>query len=178
MPRARRFSASLTSFSFLAPEIPLLKDNLRLGTMFVRIGFVASIALAACCVSACHDVERHDTASTSSSVTTSTTATPPMTSRASPSEAPQVRAALCEEVCARSAPLHCKEAAKCNQRCRDMNELPVCGAQIAAAFACFVKLPTSDWECDEDGAPAVKEGRCESEQAAVAACLEAAQVKP
>jgi hypothetical protein len=88
-----------------------------------------------------------------------------------PAAAPAADRGLCPALCARAAVLRCPGGAQCASRCQEMRALPGCGREMDAALRCFMALPTSGWECAADGLPSVKEGQCEREQAAVAACL-------
>lgn len=88
------------------------------------------------------------------------------------------RTGPCHAVCERSAPLRCPAGSECLARCEEMRASPVCPVQLAAVLRCFGTVPTARWECGEDGLPAVKDGECEPEQAAFAACFAAAGAAP
>jgi hypothetical protein len=49
-------------------------------------------------------------------------------------------------------------------------QLPGCDAQMTDFLKCAAAQPAGRWECDE-GAPSLKEGACDAEQAKVAGCL-------
>jgi hypothetical protein len=37
---------------------------------------------------------------------------------------------------------------------------------------CLAREPRPHWECDDDGMPAIKDGYCTAQQAALAGCLQ------
>ncbi len=80
---------------------------------------------------------------------------------------------VCVATCARSAPLGCREAASCVRRCEELRAVPVCREKLRGVLRCFAMVPTSRWECGENGLPAVRDGECDVEQAEFAACLRA-----
>jgi hypothetical protein len=47
-----------------------------------------------------------------------------------------------------------------------------CSEPLRAVLACFAKQQQSSWECDEDGNAAIKDGFCDTEQAAFARCAQ------
>jgi hypothetical protein len=53
-----------------------------------------------------------------------------------------------------------------------MIEIPTCQTEMLATLRCFAKQPTSNWECDTDGAPSIKEGVCNPEQEAFTNCMQ------
>jgi|GEM_PF-6158216 len=77
----------------------------------------------------------------------------------------------CEEICARSTELKCKEAAQCRRMCNESMSNGPCSTEMRGATSCMVRHPASDWECTPEGLAAIKDGICVSEQEAVATCL-------
>jgi hypothetical protein len=59
-----------------------------------------------------------------------------------------------------------------------MQSASTCQRELAATFGCFAKEPVAHWECDEEGNVAIREGYCDAEQGAFAACLGAVGVQP
>jgi hypothetical protein len=80
---------------------------------------------------------------------------------------------LCPAICARSEPLHCREAATCVRRCEAMRAMPICQAAVRESLECFASVPTTSWTCNEHGLPSVRVGMCDAEQARAAKCLAA-----
>ena len=92
---------------------------------------------------------------------------------ANDSGSPANVASKCDDVCALSARLRCKNAAECKPRCHSMESMPVCQGEISAFFRCLVQQPLKNWECDPDGMGAIRDPYCADEQARVVACVEA-----
>ena len=82
------------------------------------------------------------------------------------------RGSLCERVCESSAVLGCRRAPLCKQNCLAMASSAACGGPVKAFFECLASQAPAHWECLEDGTGAIREGFCEQEQAAFAACLQ------
>ncbi len=79
---------------------------------------------------------------------------------------------LCRELCAASAPLHCRAAAECAKNCQQMVDTPTCRSEMLATLRCFAKQPVQVWECDTDGLPSIKAGFCDPEQERFAGCMQ------
>lgn len=77
----------------------------------------------------------------------------------------------CAAICSRSTELGCAQAGNCERLCADsMTDVP-CEPEMAAATACMLTHPASDWECSDDGFAAIKSGVCTTEQEAFAGCM-------
>lgn len=82
----------------------------------------------------------------------------------------------CEKFCAPIRKLACRRASECVDSCRQMIAVATCRPDLMRFFTCAASEPTEHWECVDDGTGAIKEGFCEREQAAFAACLEKSDV--
>jgi len=79
----------------------------------------------------------------------------------------------CNRICAAATQLGCTKSASCVPSCVAMERsTPECTAQLSSFFRCLASQSADHWECLEDGTGAIREGFCEAEQAAFAACLE------
>jgi hypothetical protein len=79
----------------------------------------------------------------------------------------------CREICDRSRRLNCENVAKCMPNCLAMGSLTPCTEQISAFYRCLVGEPLQHWDCAPDGVAAIRNGFCDREQGATAACMEA-----
>jgi hypothetical protein len=80
----------------------------------------------------------------------------------------------CEKGCATTAPLKCPNAdqANCVAGCEAAaSSIPMCKAQAEALIICTGNRPASDFACDSDGEPNLKDGVCDPEGQAVVACV-------
>jgi hypothetical protein len=85
-----------------------------------------------------------------------------------PAAPPGACAALCEQTLA----LKCgKNASDCQAACAPMLTVSPCGAEMNAVLACMVHEPTSHWQCGDDGMAELRDGFCDSAQAAFARCM-------
>jgi hypothetical protein len=83
----------------------------------------------------------------------------------------------CVAVCeANQKVIKCKST-DCKASCGKLHDAPTCKPEMASFESCFVKTPPDKWECDEDGQPALKDGVCSPERAAVMKCLENEAIK-
>lgn len=80
--------------------------------------------------------------------------------------------ATCEKVCAYSGQLNCGKTDHCVQDCVEMASITPCTAAFRSLYSCLLREPLSHWECSEDHMGAIRDGYCESEQAAAATCVE------
>jgi hypothetical protein len=80
--------------------------------------------------------------------------------------------ALCGQICATTAALGCTTEVSCLAGCGEMRDAPVCQAEMAGFMRCAAERPKADWECGDDAMPALREGMCDPEQAALAGCLQ------
>jgi hypothetical protein len=79
----------------------------------------------------------------------------------------------CNRVCKAATKLHCKKSASCVSSCIGMvSSAADCSNELSSFFQCLGSQSSDHWECLEDGTGAIREGFCESEQAAFAACLD------
>jgi hypothetical protein len=92
---------------------------------------------------------------------------PPLT--APSSDSPSALTA-CASLCKKSKALHCPKLAECETQCLAMYQLRPCLAQVGKFVACLQREPIEHWECDEDGAAAIRDGYCNKEQAAIVDC--------
>ncbi len=92
--------------------------------------------------------------------------------------APPSADAPCRAVCEQGKALHCPQSGSCLEKCRAMLAVPVCRGELEHALACFARQPAEHWQCDEDGDAAIREGYCDAEQGAFAACLGKARKVP
>jgi len=83
----------------------------------------------------------------------------------------------CDKVCEPVRKLGCRRASECTDSCRQMADGPTCRSELLRFYACLASEPTEHWECMDDGTGAIKEGFCEREQSAFAACLEKSDVR-
>ena len=113
-------------------------------------------------------------ASPGAAVSNATAAQGSLAPSAAPSAGARPDPGICQDICARSDSLHCKDGAECEEHCLAMQALPICNGEVRAALACFSRVALSDWECDAEGLPQVKKGFCGAEQAKVEACVRAA----
>jgi hypothetical protein len=79
---------------------------------------------------------------------------------------------LCRELCAASAPLHCRAAAECAQHCQQMMDMATCRSEMLITLRCFAKQPVQNWECDSDGLPSIRAGFCDPEQEKFTNCMQ------
>jgi hypothetical protein len=78
----------------------------------------------------------------------------------------------CDAICEHSRELGCKNAGDCMRNCMAMGALTPCTEPVAALYRCLVAQPTKNWECDEDGVAAIRQGFCDKEQGKTVACME------
>lgn len=79
----------------------------------------------------------------------------------------------CNRICEAASKLNCKKSATCVNSCLGMvASAGECSEQLRAFFKCLGTQSADHWECLEDGTGAIREGFCEGEQAAFAACLD------
>lgn len=79
----------------------------------------------------------------------------------------------CRKFCAHTESLHCGPPEKCEQGCQQMLDANVCRVHLLKFFSCAEKEPVNHWQCAE-GTPAIKDGWCDAQQAAFAACIQTA----
>jgi hypothetical protein len=77
----------------------------------------------------------------------------------------------CAAICANTKVLGCGSELTCLATCGEMRAGPVCGEDIERFLACAATKSKGQWECGE-AMPALLDPNCDSEQAALAACLE------
>ena len=98
---------------------------------------------------------------------------PPPQPGASPVAQPRVSAGdPCGPICERTRGLACKNNEACVANCRQMAGVGACKDEMGSVLGCFAREPIAHWECDDDGAPSIKEGYCDAEQARFVACVE------
>jgi hypothetical protein len=61
--------------------------------------------------------------------------------------------------------------------CLAVGTVTPCTSDVKAFYACLVKQPVKNWECDDDGVAAIREGFCEKEQEKTVTCMQA-KLKP
>jgi hypothetical protein len=47
-----------------------------------------------------------------------------------------------------------------------------CSSQMGAFYQCLLAQPLGNWECDEEGMAAIREGFCDQEQEATVRCMD------
>jgi hypothetical protein len=90
---------------------------------------------------------------------------------AAPLRIPPAVENACAAICERSKGLHCKHADECAANCVVMGMLSICGQQVDAFYKCLMLQPVKNWECDEDGVAAIREGFCDAEQEQAVKCV-------
>lgn len=80
-------------------------------------------------------------------------------------------AALCAKSCEHAEGLRCPAQSACREGCVGSFSAPVCQSQLGAMLRCTAQEPPSSWECGPSGVPALRDGSCDKEQAAVIQCL-------
>ncbi len=84
---------------------------------------------------------------------------------------------LCRAGCEHVKALNCKAKTGCETACVESFSLPVCGKEFEAFLLCSGKQPLTNWECNEGGVAALKDGPCDAEQAAIIKCAQASGAK-
>jgi len=107
--------------------------------------------------------------SEASAVSKPSVAAPHVPPAPAPAAAPST--SPCDTLCSRATELKCRAASACPAACREMYDQPTCQTEMRAALACFVSHPVTDWECDDDGMAAIKNGICDAEQGRVVSCI-------
>ena len=79
---------------------------------------------------------------------------------------------LCRVPCQRGSELGCKNASLCAARCAEMANGQLCQEEMRSVLACITREPSSNWECDEEGLAAIREGYCEREQQGFLDCVQ------
>ena len=78
----------------------------------------------------------------------------------------------CATICRRSNELNCKiQSDQCINVCREMQDVPVCKAEMEKVVSCMVSRSATDWECSEEGIAALKNGACDSQQNGFINCM-------
>lgn len=115
-----------------------------------------------------------------------TSASPPperatVTGSAAPSAGlaavPEGLARDCKKICAHSDELKCAHATECLPNCIAAAAVTPCASEFRALYACLVPQPLQNWQCDEDGVAAIRDGFCEAEQKASFECMQQKMVK-
>jgi hypothetical protein len=78
----------------------------------------------------------------------------------------------CKQICDRSRELKCSHAGECEPNCVASAANTPCKEQFLAFYGCLSGQPLQNFRCEEDGVAAIREGFCDKEQAATAACME------
>jgi hypothetical protein len=78
---------------------------------------------------------------------------------------------LCEQLCMRSAYLHCPAADSCVDRCNEMRTMVSCSEPIKAMFQCYLKAPSGAWKCNARGVAALPPDVCPEQQSRALDCL-------
>jgi hypothetical protein len=131
-------------------------------------GYTFLLAVAAFSGFSCEDKEPSPTASAKPAL--SVAPKPPMPAKSAAAAAgPQQ---LCDRVCERSRELKCWNADECVANCMASAATPPCADKFLAFFACVAEQPAKNWECDEGGMAAIREGFCEAEQDQTLRCVE------
>ena len=78
----------------------------------------------------------------------------------------------CGEICQRSGQLKCSHASECMVNCLAMGTVTPCTPEMTAFYRCLVKQPAKNWECDEDGVAAIRQGFCDKEQEKTVLCMD------
>jgi hypothetical protein len=146
------------------------------------IPLVLLLSLAAGCIEKIHSeappVEAEKPAAARAKKIESKTEKP----RPRPAPAPQkesVAAAVadketdsCSIICLRSKDLRCSIGPDdCLTACKEMQDVPVCKAEMQEVVGCMVTKPPKDWECSEEGIAALKDGVCDDEQGRFMTCI-------
>ena len=85
---------------------------------------------------------------------------------------------LCPSICERSRALGCKRLEGCVASCREMRQVPTCAREMTAVLSCLGREPLTHWECNDEGAPAIKDGYCDDEQRQFVACVQSSAGGP
>jgi len=128
-------------------------------------------ALALGLASGCEGRSEASAVSKSAVAAPHASAAPAPAATPAPAPAAAPAASPCDTLCSRATELKCRAASACPAACREMYNQPTCQAEMRAALACFVSHPVTDWECDEDGMAAIKNGICDAEQGNVVSCI-------
>jgi len=102
--------------------------------------------------------------------------TPSPTPNQEPHGDPEIERA-CIAICERSQQLKCSHASECMVNCLAMATVTPCTAEMTAFYQCLLKQPIKNWECDEDGVAAIRQGFCDKEQEKTVLCMDK-KVKP
>jgi hypothetical protein len=91
--------------------------------------------------------------------------------------APPVNAAVradgtCGTICAKTAELGCGTELECLTNCGEMRGSASCSDEITQFLGCAAGTKPADWTCGDEAMPILREGVCDGEQGAIAACLE------
>jgi hypothetical protein len=89
---------------------------------------------------------------------------------------PEVERA-CADICEASAQLKCAHASDCMVNCLAMGTVTPCTSEMMAFYHCLLKQPIKNWECDDDGVAAIRQGFCDKEQEKAVLCMDK-KVKP
>ena len=79
----------------------------------------------------------------------------------------------CDAICSHSRELKCNHTSQCFSNCVGMGAITPCTDEVSAFYRCLTKQPTRNWQCDEDGVAAIREGLCDTEQSHVVKCMQA-----
>jgi hypothetical protein len=90
-----------------------------------------------------------------------------------PVQVPEAIVNACRRICGRSVELKCTHASECEPNCVATASATPCAAAFSTFYDCLVRQPLQNFQCDEDGVAAVREGFCDNEQAAAVRCMEA-----
>ena len=81
----------------------------------------------------------------------------------------------CPTICQRSKDLGCSIGPEdCITACEEMQDVPVCKAEMQEVVGCMITKPAKDWECSEEGIAAIRDGVCDDEQRRFMTCITAA----
>ena len=138
---------------------------------------VAVLALVVSLGGACRSnptPTREPAPSTRPAATVPGTAPAPMPAPAATTPAATAGPNPCAAICERSRPLDCKRKAACVETCGQMREAGDCSGEMAAVLECMGRQPVGNWECNEDGDAALKDGFCNTQQGRFVACAQKA----
>jgi hypothetical protein len=90
-----------------------------------------------------------------------------------PVKVPEAIVSACRQICRRSVELHCSHANECEPNCVAAASETPCSQAFSTFYDCLTRQPLQNFQCDEDGVAAVREGVCDQEQAATLRCVEA-----
>lgn len=84
----------------------------------------------------------------------------------------EAEAVTCSALCSRTIDCPNDPDPDCVSDCANLKLL--CPTELDANLVCFMALPDSNLECDDEQETSIREGLCSNEQTALAACFFAA----